>query len=162
MCAVYMSARVCINACVCMRTRVQACMHIYAYLHTVRPSLGETACVRTCMYVHVHTRCKHGAFVLVPWATLAEKRQVHQHKWQAMKHKKRSYTGACKMMSKTSNICYELYTHPHVCYLRRKNASLFSRKVLFLSTLAAQGSPFLSASHFVHPHGMRCFKSKQI
>ncbi len=42
-------------------------------------------------------------------------------------------------------------THPHVCQLRREYASLFSGSVLFLSTLAAQGSPFLTATHFVHP-----------
>ena len=48
-------------------------------------------------------------------------------------------------------------THPHVCQLRRKYASLFSGSVLSISTLAAQGSPFLPASHFVHPLDMRCF-----
>ena len=48
-------------------------------------------------------------------------------------------------------------THPHVCNLRRKNASLFNGLALSLSTPESQVAPFLHASHHVPPHAMRSF-----
>jgi len=48
-------------------------------------------------------------------------------------------------------------THPHVCNLRRKYASLFNGHALSLSTPESHAAPFLHASHHVPPHAMRSF-----
>jgi len=48
-------------------------------------------------------------------------------------------------------------TRPHACDLRMKYVSLLSGHVLSLITPVSLGTPFLPASHNVHPNDMLCF-----